>query len=185
VGLLVLKVGVAGLTVLLLVQTARGLGAQLGGITRAFGGLLWLVGPRITERPHLFSSLRFAGYLSLYVQVRLGQVRPRWLWLLVPTHGVWVHLHGGHLQGLALLGMCGLGEAVAWGRARAGGAASRRPCRRGHGTSLETPETFLRSSLSFRYSWYASVLCKTLRERLTRSLRLVQTLPSPVSIHEP
>jgi hypothetical protein len=82
----------------------------------------WITQPFLTERIHLASSLGLVCYFWLYAQVRQRQVHPHWLWLLVPAQALWANLHGGHIQGLALLGIFGVGEGLAWLRARYGGS---------------------------------------------------------------
>ena len=121
-GLVALKVLLVSLTLGLMVHTAHSLGASLGVTTLMFGLLCWMVWASFVERMYLFSSLGLTAYLWLYVHVRQRKGSPHWLWLLVPGQALWANLHGGHVQGLVLLGIFGCGEGMAWARARYGGA---------------------------------------------------------------
>jgi hypothetical protein len=117
-GLIVFKFVLASVTYAITYKTARLLGARLSVILPSFACLLYIVTYRVVERPHLFSSLLLALYLYLFFRYRDGGRDPRWLYVIPPVHVVWANLHGGHLQGLALVACWTLGEACLWARAR-------------------------------------------------------------------
>ena len=125
VGLMALLTLLTGLTYGLAVKTARCLGAQWGAIVVAFAPVVCVVTSRFNLRPHWFSSLFLATYSYLYVRVRKNSIRPRWLFVIIPIHCLWANMHGGHMQGLALLGVFGLAESLHWVRAcYAGGSVA-------------------------------------------------------------
>jgi hypothetical protein len=147
VGMVGLKLSLIGTAFLLSCLTARALGASYGSLALAFPLLAFVVFDRIVERPHLFSSLGLAAYSFLFFQVRQGSLRPCWLWLMLPMHLVWANLHGGHIQGIALMGVFGLGEGAAWVRSRY--ADSSVPAALPGCVVLHLSDSPLRSSLGF------------------------------------
>jgi hypothetical protein len=80
--------------------------------------LLWASSGRWTERPHIFSSLLLVTYAYIFFRYRLGRLRARWLMVIPALQMVWVNLHGGHIQGLAVVVIFAMGEAYHWVRAR-------------------------------------------------------------------
>jgi hypothetical protein len=117
-GLVALKVLLVSLTLACTVHAAVTLGASVGVTTAAFPALLFITAAHFDARMFLFSSLFLSAYWWLYVRVRQGKVRPHWLWLIGPVHALWANMHGGHIQGIALLAVFAMGEGLAWLRAR-------------------------------------------------------------------
>jgi hypothetical protein len=113
-GLMVLKGLLVGATYALTLRTAQALGASLGGMTCTFPALVFVFTSRVTERPHIVSSLGLALYTYLLCRVRAGHLHARWLWVIPLVHLVWSNMHAGHVQGLALLALVGLGDVVQW-----------------------------------------------------------------------
>lgn len=63
-------------------------------------GIVWY---RLEFRPQLFTTLLLAAELWLIISVHLGHRSWRWLWVLPPMMALWINLHGGWVQGLAML----------------------------------------------------------------------------------
>jgi hypothetical protein len=117
-GLVVFKSALLSLASTLLYSTARLLGARLSVILPSFACLLYIATARIVERPHIFSYLMLTLYLWLFFRYREGGRNRRWLYAIPPAQAVWVNLHGGYIQGLALVDGFALGEACIWARGR-------------------------------------------------------------------
>ena len=100
-----------------LLDTARLLRARLSIILPAFTLMLYISSARFLERPHIFSYLMTALYLWLFFRWRETGRRRLWLWIIVPAHTIWTNLHGGFVQGLAILATFALGETLIWARA--------------------------------------------------------------------
>jgi hypothetical protein len=115
-GLLLWKVTLVSVTVALTVSTARRFGASWPVLALTLPAALVIGAGRMVERPHLYSSGFLAIYLWLYGRVRTGACHPGWLLLLLPCHVVWVNVHGGQAQGLALLGVIAAAETLHWWR---------------------------------------------------------------------
>ncbi len=84
----------------------------------AFGAMAYIAAARFLVRPHIFSYLMLCAYLFVFFRYRDGGRNRLWLAAVVPLQVLWANLHGGFIQGLALLVVFAMGEAVAWGRAR-------------------------------------------------------------------
>ena len=78
-------------------------GARLSVMLPAFAVLLYLGSARYIERPHVFSYLMAAVYLWLFFRYRDGGRERRWLYLMLPADVLWTNLHGGYVQGLAMV----------------------------------------------------------------------------------
>jgi hypothetical protein len=63
-------------------------------------GLMW---GRLDFRPQLFTSALLAAELWLIMSVHTGRRSWRWLWALPPLYVLWINLHGGWVQGVAML----------------------------------------------------------------------------------
>jgi hypothetical protein len=63
-------------------------------------GIMWA---RLEFRPQLFTTICLAAELYLIISIHTGHRSWRWLWLLPPLHTLWINLHGGWIQGLAML----------------------------------------------------------------------------------
>ncbi|HKY33588.1 MAG TPA: hypothetical protein VJV23_13745 [Candidatus Polarisedimenticolia bacterium] len=121
-GLIVFKSAVILATCAALVLACRRLKARWSITLACFVGMLFIGSARFLERPHIFSYLFEALYLLCYVSFRAGG-RRAWLYAIPLLHIVWTNLHGGHFQGIAMLVMFFLAEAVMWLRARRLGLA--------------------------------------------------------------
>lgn len=62
---------------------------------------------RLAFRPQLFTTAFLAFQLWLLASINTGRRSWRWLWVLPPIYALWINLHGGWVQGLALLGAIG------------------------------------------------------------------------------
>jgi hypothetical protein len=67
-------------------------------------GIMW---GRLEFRPYLFTSALLACQLWLTVSVHTGARSRHWLWVLPPVFALWINLHGGWVQGLAMLVVIG------------------------------------------------------------------------------
>ncbi|MCX6562456.1 MAG: hypothetical protein NTU60_02495 [Candidatus Aminicenantes bacterium] len=117
-GLIFFKAAVLWAACALLVQTARRLRARMSVVLPAFAAALYVASARFLERPHIFSFLMTALYLWLFFRYRTGGRDRRWLWAILPAHVLWTNLHGGHIQGIALVAVLAAGEAFHFIRAR-------------------------------------------------------------------
>jgi len=117
-GLIWFKAAILGASNALLYGVARMLRGRLSIILPAFACVLYVSTARYLERPHIFSYLMAAVYLWLFFRFRECGRRRLWLYLVVPAHVVWVNLHGGWVQGMAMIGVFALGEALIFARAR-------------------------------------------------------------------
>lgn len=64
----------------------------------------------ISPRPPIFSYVFFALSLLALYGWKLGRLRMKWLWLLVPLMVLWVNLHGMFLLGIVAVGFFAAGE---------------------------------------------------------------------------
>ena len=80
--------------------------------------MLYLGSARFFERPHIFSYLLAALVLWLFLRYREGGRDRRWLYAIIPVQVLWVNLHGGWVEGVALVAVFAAGELLAWLRAR-------------------------------------------------------------------
>ena len=118
VGLIFFKALVIAAACVLLLDTARTLGGRLSMILPSFTLLLYIASARYVERPHIFSYLMAAVYLWLFFRYRERGRRRLWLYLIPAAHVVWTNLHGGWVQGLAMVATFALGESLIFARAR-------------------------------------------------------------------
>ncbi|MFQ5701403.1 MAG: hypothetical protein ACE5HU_06125, partial [Acidobacteriota bacterium] len=81
--------------------------------------MLYIGSARFLVRPHIFSYLFIALYLLCYFGYRRRRVRA-WLFAIPFLHTIWTNLHGGHFQGILLLGLMAAGETALFLRARWG-----------------------------------------------------------------
>jgi hypothetical protein len=116
-GLIVFKSAIVAAACAFLYGVARILGARFSVMLPAFAVLLYLGSARYIERPHVFSYLMAAVYLWLFFRYRDGGDR-RWLYLMLPADVAWTNLHGGYVQGLAMVATFALGEGLNAARAR-------------------------------------------------------------------
>jgi hypothetical protein len=121
IGLIVSKFVLASTTYILVYQASRCLGARLSILLPSFACLLYIATDRVTERPHMFSTLLLAWYAWMFFRFRQGRLHHRWLYAMPSVQMLWTNLHGGHIQGLALVTCWALGEACMWARARSFG----------------------------------------------------------------
>jgi hypothetical protein len=117
-GLIWFKAAILAASNAFLYGAARSLRGRLSIILPALTCLLYISAARYQERPHIFSYLMAAISLWLFFRYREGGRRRIWLYLLVPAHVVWVNLHGGWVQGMAMIGVFALGEALIYARAK-------------------------------------------------------------------
>ncbi len=117
-GLILFKSAVIAGTVVLLFLAARRLRGRLSVILPVFALVLYLGSARFFERPHIFSYLLAALVLWLFLRYREGGRDRRWLYAILPVQILWVNLHGGWVEGVALVAVFALGELLAWLRAR-------------------------------------------------------------------
>jgi len=117
-GLIFLKAAVIWAACALLILTALRLGARWSVILPAFAASIFVASARFLERPHIFSFLMAALYLWLFYRYRSGGRDRRWLWAILPAHVLWANLHGGHIQGIAMVAVFAAGEALNALRAR-------------------------------------------------------------------
>src|SRR5262252_2004415 len=118
VGLIFFKALVIAATCALLLDTARTLGGRLSVILPSFTLFLYVASARYLERPHIFSYLMAAVYLWLFFRYRERGRHRLWLYLIPVAHVVWTNLHGGWVQGLAMVATFALGESLIFARAR-------------------------------------------------------------------
>jgi len=117
-GIIFFKAAVIWAACALLVLTALRLGARMSAVLPAFAVSVYVASARFLERPHIFSFLMAALYLWLYVRFRTGTRDRRWLWAILPAHVLWANLHGGHIQGIAMVAVFAAGEGLYALRAR-------------------------------------------------------------------
>lgn len=89
-------------------RTAKILGAPWPSVLLLAPFVLGIMWARLEFRPHLFTTAFLAFELWLLVSVHLGQRSWPWLWALLPVFAAWIILHGGCIQGLAMLLVCSL-----------------------------------------------------------------------------
>jgi hypothetical protein len=118
-GLRLYVLGCVVLAGLLVGRTARLLGASHGALVVAGAFALLLILARTTARPHMVSLVFLAWYLWQLTRVEHGHRPLRTLWALVPAHWLWSQMHGGHMVGLALLGVGTVVEAAHWWQGQA------------------------------------------------------------------
>ena len=121
VGLTFFKAVVIAATCGFLLDTARLLRARLSIVLPSFTLLLYISSARFLERPHIFSFLMASLYLWLFFRWREAGRRKFWLWLIPPAHIIWTNLHGGYVQGLAIVATFALGETLTWAKASRAG----------------------------------------------------------------
>jgi tetratricopeptide (TPR) repeat protein len=117
-GLILFKAAVIAGTVVLLFLAARRLRGRLSVILPVFALVLYLGSARFFERPHIFSYLLAAVILWLFLRYREGGRDRRWLYAIIPVQVLWVNLHGGWVEGVALVAVFAAGELLTWLRAR-------------------------------------------------------------------
>jgi hypothetical protein len=100
-------------------RTARLLGAHPSAVVLAETLLLVLVLTRTSTRPQMVSMAFLAWYGWQLTRVECGACPGHVLWALVPVHWLWSQMHGGHMVGLALLGVGAAVEAAHWWQGRA------------------------------------------------------------------
>lgn len=93
-------------------QTAKHMGASTSAMIMVSPFVLALMWARLEVRPQLFTTMFLAIQLWLIVSVHVGQRSPRWLWLLPPLYALWINVHGGWIQGMAMLMAVGLALVV-------------------------------------------------------------------------
>lgn len=116
--LIFFKAAILAASCALLYMTARLLGSRISVILPVFACVLYISTARFLERPHIFSYLFGALYLFLFFRYRECGRDRRWLYLILPAHTLWTNLHGGYVQGLAMLFVFALGEQMIGLRAR-------------------------------------------------------------------
>jgi len=117
-GLIFFKAAILAASNAVLYLVARILRARLSVMLPAFACMLYISTARYLERPHIFSYLMAAVYLWLFFRFREGGRRRIWLYLLLPAHVLWANLHGGWVQGMAMVATFALGEALVFARAK-------------------------------------------------------------------
>ncbi|MBI3448293.1 MAG: tetratricopeptide repeat protein [Acidobacteria bacterium] len=117
-GLIWFKSAVLAASNALLYGAARSLRGRMSVILPAFTCLLYVASARYLERPHIFSYLMAALDLFLFFRFREGGRRRMWLYLLIPAQIVWANLHGGWVQGMAMIAVFAFGEFLIFLRAR-------------------------------------------------------------------
>jgi hypothetical protein len=118
VGLIFFKAAVLAISCFILYRAARLLNSRLAVILPAYACLLYISTARYLERPHIFSYLMGALYLWLFFKYREHGRNRGWLYVIPVAHAVWTNLHGGYVQGLAMVLTFALGELLIWARAR-------------------------------------------------------------------
>ncbi len=118
VGLIFFKSAVLAASCFILYRTARLLKSRIAVILPAYACLLYISTARYLERPHIFSYLMGALYLWLFFKYREHGRNRTWLYVIPVAHAVWTNLHGGYVQGLAMVLTFALGESLIWTRAR-------------------------------------------------------------------
>jgi hypothetical protein len=118
-GLLLYKIGCLVLAGIFVGRTARLLGAHPSAVVLTEALLLVLVLTRTNTRPHMVSLVFLAWYGWHWTRVEQGHWSLGTLWGLVPVHWLWSQMHGGHMVGLALLGVGVAVEAAHWWQGRA------------------------------------------------------------------
>ena len=113
VGFAALRLGLVSLALWCAMRSARLLGAPWPAMMLIAPVVLGILWGRIEFRPQLFSTAFLAVELWLLISVHTGYHSPRWLWALPPLFGLWINLHPGWPQGLAILvGVTGMVAAM-------------------------------------------------------------------------
>jgi hypothetical protein len=108
VGFAMLRFTLISAALLCTVRTARLMGAEWSAIYLLAPVVLAIMWARLEFRPQLFTSAFLACQLWLVVSVHLGTRDWRWLWVLPPMYALWINLHAGFVQGMAMLGVVGV-----------------------------------------------------------------------------
>lgn len=66
----------------------------------------------IYPRPPIFSYFLMTAFLAVFTLWKMGRLKTRWLWLLVPATVVWGNLHGMVLLAIVVTGAFAAGEAM-------------------------------------------------------------------------
>ena len=133
--LILLKVGVALLTVALLLRAAAHLGADPLVATACAAFVTLLAAARFLERPHIFSYALVAAFLLILARRRARRAAGRpggGLWLLPVLEIAWANLHGSFLLGPAVVALAAAAEAAE----ALSGPAERRRARRAEALRL-------------------------------------------------
>jgi len=117
-GLIFFKAGVIAASCAFLVGAAKMLRSRTSVILPAFVCMIYASSARYLCRPHIFSYLMAAVFLWLFFMYREGGRRRIWLYAMLPVHAVWTNIHGGFVQGIALMATFALGETLLRARAR-------------------------------------------------------------------
>jgi hypothetical protein len=137
VGLMLLRFGLISLALTAALQTARLFKAPWPALLLLAPLCLVVMWGRLEFRPQLFTTALLAFELYLIVSVHTGQRSSHWLWALPPMLVLWINLHAGWAQGLAMLAAITAAAAVMEARRRwlGSGVISAIPLRR-HGFVL-------------------------------------------------
>jgi hypothetical protein len=122
-----------------LIGVAPAFAARVAQILRAPWPALMLLAPfvfglmwgRLEFRPQLFTSAPLAAELWLIMSVHTGRRSCSWLWALPPGYALWINLHAGWVQGVAMLAAITGARVVmeVRRRSRGSGATSHLPLR--------------------------------------------------------
>jgi hypothetical protein len=111
-GLIVARAAFIAAACGLLLHTCRLLRGRLSIILPAFACMAYISSARYLTRPHIFSYLMAAAYLWLFFKYREEGRNRKWLYMIPVVHVIWTNIHGGFVQGIALLATFALGETL-------------------------------------------------------------------------
>jgi hypothetical protein len=103
VGFTLLQFGLISVALLCTLRVAQLLKAPWTATIVLAPVVLALMWARLEFRPQLFTTAFLAFELLLLISVHTGQRSWLWLWGLPPLFALWVNLHGGWPQGVAIL----------------------------------------------------------------------------------
>lgn len=102
-GFMGLRFALISVAVILALRTAQLLNAPTSALILLAPVVLSVMWARLEFRPMLFTTVLLTVELWILVSVHTGRRSWRWLWVLPPAYAIWVNLHPGWPQGLAML----------------------------------------------------------------------------------